>query len=197
MKWWDWLAKRLEDARIARSLDVNGRPDLRAYRRSADAYARQHECAIALLDGGTLTDADVISRTYADRVNATWGLIARGADAIPFVLAMLKSRIADAREDAAGILGEIGHDDRVVAALLNQLRNETDTQARDSIVESLGALKNRAAIPALAEIIRNPDADGDTQWSAVFALGQIVRKRFDKRDEPIAAARAWLDQHAE
>lgn len=195
MDLWDWLQKRLDDARLARSTDVNGRPDLRAYRRSAAAYARQHERALALLAAKTPLPPAAVSAAYRDRVNATWGLIARGADAIPHALAMLRSRSADAREDAGGILAEIGGDERVVSALLEQLRAEAETQARDSIVEALGAMKCRAAIPALAEIIRDRNADGDTQWSAACSLGRIVRKRFDQRDDPLSAARAWLDEH--
>jgi hypothetical protein len=191
----DWLRKRLEHASLARSVDAKGRTDLRAFRRSAGAYARQHERAVALLASKAPLPPAKVSAAYRDRVNATWGLIARGADAIPFALKMLKSSSADAREDAGGILAEISGDDGVVGALLEQLRVETGTQARDSIIEALGALKHAAAIPALAAIIRDPDADGDTRWAAVHSLGAVARKRFSDGDNPVGAATQWLDAH--
>lgn len=104
---------------------------------------------------------------------------ARGRDSLPYLMLMLKSREADSREDAGGALSWLGKDDDgVVAELLAGLGSETEHQPRDSIVLTLGALKNRAAIPALAGLIRSKDTDGDTRRCAVESLGKIVRKRF-------------------
>jgi HEAT repeat protein len=63
------------------------------------------------------------------------------------------------------------------------------------MIEALGHLKNRRAIPYLAHVIRDVDTDGDTRWSAVEALGRIVRRRFDRQPEAFNAALGWLDSH--
>jgi HEAT repeat protein len=109
---------------------------------------------------------------------------------------ILRSRDADSREDAAGALAWLGADaNGIVRELLLALEQETGQQARDSIVLALGTLKNPAAIPALAELIRSPATDGDTRRCAVESLGKIVRRRFDKQADPEAAAVTWLDAH--
>ena len=71
-------------------------------------------------------------------------------------------------------------------------RAETDEEARDSLIQALGGLRNRAAIPALAALIEDEDADGDTRWTAVESLGRIVRRRFLDKPDPVAAARDWI-----
>jgi HEAT repeat protein len=59
-----------------------------------------------------------------------------------------------------------------------------------------GALQgSERAIPTLANLIRDPDADGDTRTSGIDALGQIARKRFRRQSEPADAAIRWLDEH--
>ena len=110
---------------------------------------------------------------------------------------MLRSPNPDIREDAAGILGTVGKDPEVVQALVATLENEVDQQARDSIIVALGALRSREAIPTLARIVRNDSEDGDTRFTALQSLGQIAGKRFDRREDPYAAALTWLDRHGQ
>jgi len=73
-----------------------------------------------------------------------------------------------------------------------RLAAETDVEARDSLIQALGGLRNRAAIPALAALIEDEDADSDTRWTAVESLGRIVRRRFLDKSDPVAAARDWI-----
>jgi hypothetical protein len=56
-------------------------------------------------------------------------------------------------------------------------------------------MRNKAAVPALAHIIRDESEDHDTRWTAVEALGRVVRRRFLKQGEPLQAAILWLDRH--
>ena len=172
-------------------VDARGRPDLSGYTDTAAYYAAMHDQALKAMRVAGY-DARL---EFARRVHGTWGLIANGADAIPYAMAMLKSKESDAREDGAAILGEIGKNSGAVEELVNALESEVDVQARDSIILALGRMKNRAAIPALAALIENENTDGDTQWTAVESLGRIVRKRFLARPEPVAAAVEWLKQH--
>jgi hypothetical protein len=83
----------------------------------------------------------------------------------------------------------------VIDALLGALEAEVEDQPRDAMIEALGHLKTRRAIPYLAHVIRNADTDGDTRWSAVEALGRIVRRRFDRQPDAFNAALGWLDSH--
>jgi HEAT repeat protein len=168
--------------------DSSGRPDSSYLTHSAQHYAAMHEAALGS------TAHDEARMAFNQRVIATWGLIARGAEAVPYALAMLKSANPEAREDGAAILAEIGRSESTVGQLLKALAVETEPQARDSLVLTLGALRNRAAIPALVEIIEDEGADGDTRWCAVECLGKIVRRRFLDRDDPYASARDWIDR---
>jgi HEAT repeat protein len=175
-----WWATLSHDVRVA---DQRGVPDLKRFKDSAESYYQLHLEAVR--------DGD-----FSKRVTASWGLIARGRKSLPYLMVMLKSSDADSREDASGALGWLGKQpDGVVGELLAALEDETEHQPRDSIVVTLGALKNRAAIPALAALIRSDDTDGDTRRCAVESLGKIVRQRFGAQDDPEAAAIAWLDAH--
>ena len=158
-------------------------PDLSRLNEAAETYWKRHRRAIEEGD-------------FQGRVMASWGLIARGRDALPFLGLMLREGGPKAREDAAGAYAWIAeHDPSVVDELLAALEHEVDTQARDSIVVALGELRAKAAIPALARLIEAPDTDGDTRFTAIQSLGRIVRRRFDRQAEPEAAAKAWLAAH--
>lgn len=164
-------------------VDERGVPDLTRLRWSADAYYALHLDAVREHD-------------FHKRVRASWGLIARGADAMPFLMEMLHSDSAGSREDAAGALARIGTSSpEVVAALLAALRHAVTHEERDTILLGLGALRARAAVPALAEVLRDPAADEDTRHTAAEALGKVVRRRFDEQEDPVQAALAWLDAH--
>jgi hypothetical protein len=175
-------------------VDARGRPDLRYYVDSLEYYIRMYEQYLGTLRGEKGPGYE-IELSFSRRVNALWGLIAKGASAANYALALLKRSEPEAREDGAAILAAIGKDEVTVEKLLNALRVETDTTARDSLIASVGHLKSRKAVPVLAAIIRDQATDGDTRWTAVESLGRIIRKRFLKMDDPIRDALIWLDQH--
>jgi hypothetical protein len=177
-------------------VDARGRPDVRSYTDSLEYYIQMYEQHVGTLQGKTGAGYE-IDLAFSRRVHATWGLIAKGAAAAPYALSLLGRSVHEAREDGAAILAELGRDEAVVDKLIESLNLETDTSARDSIILALGRLKNKKAVPSLAAIIRDAAADGDTQWTAVESLGLIVRKRFLKQENPVDAAKAWLDSHPE
>ena len=171
--------------------DKQGRPDISRYTDSAQYYVAMYQ---QYLDASASRNYDA-NLEFRRRVHATWGLIAKGVEAVPHALAMLKGKDADAREDGAAILAEVGKDSGAVEQVLEALAAEKDATARDSMVLALGALKARAAIPALAGLIRDAATDGDTRWTAVESLGRIVRRRFVKESDPVKAAIEWLAKH--
>ena len=160
--------------------DSSGRPDLAYYTRDVAYYAAMHARAIA--PGGA----------FNERTHGCWGLIANGEAAIPQALAMLTSVNAHAREDGAGILAEIGKSPDVVQSLLAALATETADEARDSLIQALGGLRNRAAVPALVALIESESTDGDTRWTAMESLGRIVRRRFLDKPDPVVAVGKWI-----
>lgn len=164
---------------------------MRLRRRDARSWFEQHAHAFT-----AYASQDISAESWwKQRVEATWGLISRREEAIPFAMKMLISPNPDIREDGAGVLAELGRDGRVVDGLLNALDKETEDQPRDVMISALGQLRSPKAIPLLGDVIRNPETDGDTRWTAVEALGKIVHRRFEQQPEPISAAQRWLDDH--
>ncbi len=161
----------------------------RIRRRDAKAWFDQHAKAFAAYDAEEI-DVDT---WWKRRVDANWGLISRRDEAVPYAMEMLRSGNPDIREDGAGVLAELGRNEEVIDALLGALQTEDEDQPRDAMIEALGRLKNRRAIPYLAQLIKDPETDGDTRWTGAGALGRIVRRRFDRQGDPVRAALAWLD----
>ncbi len=156
-------------------------PDLRAFQEAPEVYRVLHRQAV--LEGN-----------FDKRVHASWGLIARGGESLPVLLSMLSDQSPEAREDAAGALAWLKEQSPdVVGALVSALDASEADEERDTILTALGALRSRDAIPALAAILRDASADEDTRYVAAEALGSIVRRRFDRQPDPIAAAVQWLD----
>jgi hypothetical protein len=177
-------------------VDERGRPDLRFYTDSLEYYTQMYEQHVRAWRGKKGPGYE-IELSFSRRVHGMWGLIAKGAAAVSYAINLLGHSVPEAREDGAAILAELGRDQGVVDKLIESLNSETDATARDSVILALGRLKNKKAIPSLAAIIRDASADGDTKWTAVESLGQIVRKRFLKQENPIQVATVWLDRHSE
>jgi hypothetical protein len=176
-------------------VDARGKPDLKFYADPIEHYLALYEQHLGTLAGKSGPGFE-IDLAFQRRVHATWGLIAKGRPAIPHALAMLKRPEREAREDGAAILASLGAREDLVAELAQALEHETGAEPKDSILLALGRMRNRAAVPALARIIRDESEDGDTRWTAVEALGRVVRRNFTKQAEPLRAAILWLDKHA-
>jgi len=174
-----------------------GKPDLSYYRDSLAYYIQMYEQFLDSLEGRKTGVGYEVELQFARRVHAQWGLIAKGAEAVPYGLSLLQRSEREAREDGASLLAELGKNNGVVDALLESLRSERELEARDSMIIALGSLKSRKAIPALAEIIRDAAQDHDTRWTASESLGAIVRRRFIDKEDPIKAALDWIAKHPE
>jgi HEAT repeat protein len=107
-----------------------------------------------------------------------------------------------ARGEAAVALGEIGDPAAVpalVAAIDAGARDRDTVDANRHVVDALGALRAKEAIPKLTELTTSPD--GYTQVAAVDALGRIgdpgavdtlVRIAKSQQTEPFTARKALL-----
>lgn len=129
---------------------------------------------------------------YQEMVNCTWGLLARQAESIPFALKLLSSSSADHRGTAGFFLGSLRGHPEVAPMLVSALQQETETEARDTIIVALGRLRDPSAIPALAAIVRDAASDADTRFTAAQAICQITNRRF-RRERLIESVVGWLD----
>ena len=116
-----------------------------------------------------------------------------------------------AREAGADLLGELGRrrqlgdaEAAVVAELgaLTQRPVEEDSkevQAIDAAIRALAAIGNPAGIPYLRGVLFSdaPFLEGDTQWDAAEALGQLVGQPFTEAPDRVQAARDWLIAYPE
>ena len=162
-----------------------GWPDLSEFVEDADHYYAIHHAL------WTSSDPD-----WEQRAPATWGLIARGADSLPYVRLMLASHDPDERADGAGVLGAIAQAKPELAdTLLDLLGTEHDTEVRDTLIVSLGQLRVRKAAAAIGDIVSDASEDGDTRDLAAHALGRIGRQAFDKAPDPVEAAAQWWAAH--
>jgi hypothetical protein len=201
----DWLSKLFsnkdtllkEDGYPADKNGPRGKPDLSYYRDPLAYYIQMYEQFLDSLEGRKSGVGYEVELQFKRRVHAQWGLIAKGSEATPYALSLLKRSEPEAREDGASLLAELGKDNGVVDALLESLEAETELEARDSMIITLGTLKNRRAIPALARIIRDESDNHDTRWTATESLGAIVRRRFIDTADPIKSALEWLANHPE
>ncbi len=149
-------------------VDKRGQPDLSRYTDSPEYYAALYDKFLASLRGEWPWVTQETSLPSSSRVHATWGLIAKGSAAVPYALKLLAHSEPDAREDGAAILGAVGKDAAVVTEVLARLSGETETTARDALVLTLGELRSRRAIPALAAIIV-------MRWQTATRGGQPLR----------------------
>jgi hypothetical protein len=143
-------------------------------------------------------DADREMASIANNriVNASWGLIARGSDAIPFAVQLLRSNDRDQREAAANVFAGLRQPERL-ASILPQihrvLESERDRLVIDSLLSVLGTLRSRGSIPTIARFVLDEAEDPDTRDTAAASLGQIVRKTFHKPNtNPVRSACDWL-----
>lgn len=162
-----------------------GWPDLTMFVEDADYYYAIHH------DLWTSPDPN-----WELRAPATWGLIARGTDSLPYVRRMLASSDPDERADGAGVLGAIAQGTpELTGSLVEMLRSESDTEVRDTLIVSLGELRARDAVSLLGAIVSDPLEDHDTRDLAAHALARVTRQGFAKTQDPVAAASRWWDEH--
>ncbi|RYG25824.1 hypothetical protein EON82_05725 [bacterium] len=171
--------------------DERGVPELADFDRPLQHYIDMHRQWADYLGGNDFSEV-VATRAYKARVYGTYGLIAKGEEAVPYALSLLTSKVSDYREDAAGILRAFEKHPEVVSALIRATEEETDLVALSALLVTLGRLKAREAIPVVARILREGNAD--TQWDAAEALGRISGKRFGSKPDRVAKALAWLEE---
>jgi hypothetical protein len=172
--------------------DERGKRDLSFYTEPLQHYIDLYNSFINANWKGSTSDEQRLA--WKQRVHGTWGLLAKGQEALPFLLTLVRHANPDAREDASYLLGELKLEAGISEQLLHCLQNETDLVAKSSMIEALGKVRYRPAIPALALLILDKGVDVDTRWNAADSLGRIVGQDFSG-PEKLLKAEAWLAGH--
>ena len=193
----------LEESRYPRN--ASGAPDLSCFKRPVEHYERYIADYLESLESpkGTLADREWQTYAYQKYVFGQWGLIARGpSEALPAVIRLLPHRIAEGRQAASGVLdawSDAGTpmDAPLLAAAEKELAGpDTDIETLSTLIGILGRQRSEAALPLLARVLRDPGSkNGDVDWCAVEAIGDIAGRKFVKEPEPKQAAERWLQQH--
>ena len=157
----------------------------------------------------SLSDPD-----YRVRLVATFALRDMGPaaePAIPALLVTLSDDVSDIRVSSADALGEIGPKAApTVPALIEILRSDEYIHARVSAAESLGKIGDISAVPALANILWDREAQEAYRFipvAAAQAIAQLSGNQFpdselgphgyrlDDDGEPliVIAAREWWE----
>jgi hypothetical protein len=210
----DWLRRiflgpdappRLEEAAYPQV--ARGVPDLSYFKHPVAHYEAYIDEYLESLEG-KVADERRAARNYAEwqshwyhkHVIGQWGLIARGpTEALPTVLRYLKHPVPEARQAASGVLSDWARKKiDVTAPALAAAEQEfasaqPDTETLGTLLTLLGESHAESALPLMARVLRDPrSSNGDLDWNAVEAIGEIARTKFVKEADPRRAADDWL-----
>jgi hypothetical protein len=140
---------------------ANRTPVREHFDKPAAYYAEMLSSAIALYDAQPRPAQGDVELIYPCQVAATWGLICRGKDSIPFALDLLKSPVPEGRETAAAVLAEVGRDESTVTELLSAFDAECaktnngeasagPLETLDSMLCAFGRMKSKKTIRSVA-----------------------------------------------
>lgn len=162
-------ASAMKEDRISRYAD--GRPHLPEYTESLAYYQEMYGAFLASSQRHlTARDSNL---AWRQRVHGTYGLIARGAESIPYALRLLRDVNPDAREDAATILKEVGPTPGSVDVLIAALSDERDEVALTAIIDALGATRSPRALELLQEWAARPDFDTDMRETLDRSIARL------------------------
>jgi hypothetical protein len=178
---------RLPEDRIP--VDKKGKRDLSFYTEPVTHYIDLYNASLAVRQKGWAREQDALA--WKQRVHGIWGLSAKGQEALPYILTMIRHPNPDAREDGYFLLAELKGDAATGEQLLECLQSETDLVALSSLISALGKCRYRPAIPALRSLILDTDVDVDTRWDAADSVGTIVGVDFSGPDK-LEKAEAWF-----
>lgn len=165
--------RAMKEDRISRYAD--GRPHLPEYTESLAYYQAMYGAFLASsAQRLPKRDGDL---AWRQRVHGTYGLIARGAESIPYALRLLRDASPDAREDAATILREVGPAPAAADALLEALAGEADPVTLTAIIECLGTTRSRRALEALQNLSSRSSIDVDMRASLERSIARLRRKQ--------------------
>jgi hypothetical protein len=152
-------------------VDAMGRPDLSYYTEPVAYYQAMFDAYLASFERALSREESNLATRQC--VHAQWGLIARGADSIPYALRLLQHSIPEARAAGASTLQEVGGVPEATDTLLRALQVEADDEARTAIVETLAKTGSSAALEALQRLRAETTNDADLLESIDRSIARL------------------------
>lgn len=126
-----------QDAEVASALGV---PDFGLLQESVSSYAMRHAIALE-------TDS------FEQRVEACWGLVARGVEAVQWCVVGLESGETDWADDAAGVLRWVGVPEMIRPDLRRLLERLPEGEAADFLIELFPEVETLAVEDPAASLL--------------------------------------------
>ena len=138
--------------------------------------------------------AAVESGPFEALVNAQRELIESGQAAAPVIADLLHHDDWEVRTHAAGAVTSVHiGNDSIAKALADALGAASEEEEIDTVLMAVQQSRALAAIPAIAAIIRNEDADEENLSLAIAVLGVLTEQHFEDADlDPREAALEYL-----
>lgn len=154
-------------------------------------------------DESFIRDSQVHQRTL--EIIAT-----RGNEGLKWALERLSHAGYDAREDSASLIGQLaendmlGDDKEAISGELLKLavtppREDTkEAQAASVALRALSIIGGAACMAAVRQVLASSDwDDDDNQWECAEMLAELTNESFMDTEDPVAAAKSWLDANPE
>jgi hypothetical protein len=135
-------------------------------------------------------------------------LAARGSESLSWARARLAHRGYDAREDAASLIMQLAQskqlgqhaeaigDELVVLALRAPEEDTKEAQAASAALMALSVIGGAPCMKAVRGVLTSSEWDeDDNQWQAAEILAEMTGEPLMEADDPVVAAKAWLDRN--
>lgn len=173
-------------------LGPSGRPDLPMYDKPLGHYETMYQDWLKI-SGGARTEPKGRALAHRKRAHALWGFIGKGTDAVPVVTSLLASSRPDARSDGLYVYHELSKTSDGLDSLLAMANRPWTSDSLRALVEALGELKAKQALPLLARALTSVELDPRIQSAVAQALAQITGQSF----EDVDGARRWVEANVE
>jgi len=130
----------------------------------------------------------------------------RGNEGLAWARESLSHAGYDAREDSAWLISQFAENDRlgddkeaiaselVTLAVTPPQDDTKEAQAATVALRALSIIGGPATLAAARQILTSSDwEDDDNQWECAGILADLTNESFMETEDPVAAAKAWLD----
>jgi hypothetical protein len=179
--WWSVLRSRprLEEDEI--ELGATGRPDLSRYDKPLAYYTEMYAVWTEAPGGGP----KAMELAHRRRTHALWGVLAHGLDGVSFAASLIRSDRKEVRTDGLFLFHEL----RVLSdldALASMDRRPWTRDALVELIDALGAVRSRQALPLLARTVDSEEPS--VREATARALARVLERSF----ETVESAHEWL-----
>lgn len=134
----------------------------------------------------------------------------RGNEGLTWARERLFHANYDAREESASLIRQLAENDMLgdereavarellTLAVTPPKEDTKEAQAASAALHALSVIGGRTCMAAVREVLTSRDwDDDDNQWECAEILAELTGEPFLNAEDPVAAAKAWLDAHPE